>query len=124
MAYALNRAGRDVVFLPEHDNEIMADALTKFKDIPRIVDFKYSASTKFNTLQQHLAEGFNQAGAVVLKLEKMDAGQFRDTIEYMKRNDLPLGDVILINKYNQIKEIGIGSLFSVSYKQKIKGFLK
>lgn len=124
MAYALNRAGRDVVFLPEHDNEIMADALTKFKDIPRIVDFKYSASTKFNTLQQHLAEGFNQAGAVVLKLEKMDAGQFRDTIEYMKRNDLPLGDVILINKYNQIKEIGIGSLFSGSYKQKIKGFLK
>lgn len=124
MAYALNRAGRDVVFLPEHDNEIMADALTKFKDIPRIVDFKYSASTKFNTLQQHLAEGFNQAGAVVLKLEKMDAGQFRDTIEYMKRNDLPLGDVILINKYNQIKELGIGSLFSGSYKQKIKGFLK
>lgn len=124
MAFALNKAGKDVVFLPEHDNMTMADALTKFKDIPRVVDFKYSASTKSNTLQQHLSEGFIQAGTVVLKLENMDAGQFRETIEYMKRNNLPLGDIILINRNDKIKEIGIGVLLNGSYRQKIKGFLK
>ncbi|MCM1141820.1 MAG: toxin glutamine deamidase domain-containing protein [Muribaculum sp.] len=124
MAYALNKYGKDVIFLPEHDNLSMADAIVKFKDIPRVVDFKYSASVKYNTLQQHLVEGFNQAGCVVLKLENMDAGQFRDTVEYLKRKNLPIGDIILLNQYGEVMELSSKLLRSNSYRNKIKGFLK
>ncbi|MBD5309138.1 MAG: hypothetical protein HDS10_01730 [Bacteroides sp.] len=124
MAHALNRSGRDVVFLPEYENISMADAVTKIRDIPRVVDFKYSASTKPNTLQQHLAEEFHQAGAVVLKLENMDAWQFRETIEYMKRNDLPLGDILLINSRNKVIEFDYRDFKTKRYKNKIKGFLR
>ena len=124
MAHALNRSGRNVVFLPEHENISMADAVTVMNGQPRVVDFKYSTSVKFNTLQQHLAEGFRQAGAIVLKLENMDAGQFKDTIEYMKRNDLPLGDIILINSRNKTMELDIQDFRTGGYKTKIKGFLR
>ena len=124
MAHDLNRGGRDVVFLPEHDNISMADAVVKINGIPRVVDFKYSASVKPNTLQGHLVEGFKQAGAVVLKLENMDSGQFREAIEYMKRNDLLLGDIILINSRGKCLEIHVDEFKSGKYTKKIRGYLK
>lgn len=123
MAFALNDSGRDVIFLPEHANLTNADAVTIVKGLPKVVDFKYSTSTKWNTLQQHLAEGFTQADAVVLKLENMDSGQFRDAVEYMKRKGLPLGDMLLLNEYNKILEVSYGDFMSGKYRYKIKGFL-
>ncbi len=124
MGFALSKSGRDVIFLPESDSATNADAIMMVKGYPRLVDFKYSASTSWNTLQQHLAEGFSQADTIALKLENMDAGQFRDAIEYMKRNNLPLGDIILMNQYDEIIELSINDMRNKKYRQKIRGFLK
>ena len=123
MAFDLNKAKRDVIFLPEYESATSADALVLFNGKPRIADFKYCKSTKWNTLQLNLSEGFNQAGLIVLKLDRMDAGQFRETIEYMKRNHLPLGDIILINRHGKVMELHHKSLMSNNYRNKIKGFL-
>ncbi len=123
MAQALNTGGRDVIFLPEHHTLTGADALTIVKGMPRIVDFKYCTSTKWNTLQKDLAEGFMQASAVVLKLENMDAGQFREAIEYMKRNKLQIGDIVLLNEYNKVLELSYNDFRYGKYRRKIKGFL-
>lgn len=124
MGFALSKSGRDVIFLPESDSATNADAIMMVKGYPRLVDFKYSASTSWNTLQQHLAEGFSQADTIALKLENMDAGQFRDAIEYMKRNGLPIGNIILLNQYDNIIELNAKDLGSRKYRQKIRGFLK
>lgn len=123
MAFDLNKAKRDVIFLPEYESTTSADALVLFNGKPRIADFKYCKSTKWNTLQLNLSEGFNQAGLIVLKLDRMDAGQFRETIEYMKRKQLPLGDIILINRHGKVMELHHKSLMSNNYRNKIKGFL-
>lgn len=37
----------------------------------------------------------------------MDAGQFRETIEYMNRNELPLGDIILMNQYDEAIDLSL-----------------
>lgn len=123
-AHALNKAKRDVIFLPEADSYVCADALTLFNGVPRIADFKYCTSTKYNTLQKDLTDGFIQADTIVLKLESMDLGQFRNTIEYLKRNNLPVGNVILINHYNEVIELERKVLTSDKYKKIIRGFLR
>lgn len=123
MGFALGKSGREVLFLPESDSATNADAIMMFKGFPRLVDFKYSTTTKPNTLQQHLAEGFEQADTIVLKLGNMDAGQFRDTIEYMKRNNINMGNIILMNVYDKILELNVKELKSRKYQQKINGFL-
>ena len=53
----------------------------------------------------------------------MDAGQFRETIEYMKRKELPLGHIVLLNKYNQIIELAHKDFITGKFRAKIKGFL-
>lgn len=122
-AHALNKAKRDVIFLPEADSYVCADALTLFNGVPRVVDFKYCTTTKYNTLQKDLTDGFIQADTIVLKLESMDLGQFKNTIEYLKRNNLPIGNIILINHYNEVIELTAKHLRTGRYLNKIRGFL-
>ena len=123
MAYDINIHGESVVFLPEFDGDTSADALVLFKGRPSVADFKYSGGTNWNTLQKDIAHGFEQAGTVVLKLTKMDAGAFKDAIDYLVRNEVPIGNIKLINEYGKIMEIERKEMKSGIYRKKIKGFL-
>lgn len=123
MAREINRAGESVAFLPELDRTTSADALVLFRGQPAVADFKYCVTTKANTLAGNLEDGFRQAGTVVVKLENMDAGVFRDAIEYLKRKNFPCGNIKLINEYGEIAEITFTDIRSGKYKKKIKGFL-
>lgn len=124
MAKDLNRNGESVAFLPELDRVTSADALLLFRGRPVVADFKYCITTKANTLAGNLEEGFRQAGTVVVKLENMDAGVFRDAIEYLKRKNFPCGNIKLINQYGDPIELTFTDIRNGRYLKKIKGFLK
>ncbi|MBR6032219.1 MAG: hypothetical protein IKP36_09710 [Bacteroidaceae bacterium] len=124
MAKDLNRNGESVAFLPELDRVTSADALVLFRGRPMVADFKYCITTKANTLAGNLEEGFGQAGTVVVKLENMDAGVFRDAIEYLKRKNFPCGNIKLINQYGDPLELTFTDIRNGRYLKKIKGFLK
>lgn len=124
MAKDLNRNGESVAFLPELDRVTSADALLLFRGRPVVADFKYCITTKANTLAGNLEEGFRQAGTVVVKLENMDAGMFKDAIGYMIRNDISYGNIKIINKYGKTKELTYEDIKRGRYVKMIKGFLK
>ncbi len=124
MAKDLNDHGESVAFLPELDGVTSADALVLFRGRPTVADFKYCITTKANTLAGNLEEGFRQAGTVVVKLENMDAGVFRDAIEYLKRKNFPCGNIKLINQYGDPIELTFTDIRNGRYLKKIKGFLK
>lgn len=124
MAKDLNRNGESVAFLPELDRVTSADALVLFRGRPTVADFKYCITTKANTLAGNLEEGFGQAGTVVVKLENMDAGVFRDAIEYLKRKNFPCGNIKLINQYGDPLELTFTDIRNGRFLKKIKGFLK
>jgi len=124
MAKDLNRNGESVAFLPELDRVTSADALVLFRGRPTVADFKYCITTKANTLAGNLEEGFRQAGTVVVKLENMDAGMFKDAIGYMVRNDISYGNIKIINKYGKTKELTYEDIKRGRYVKMIKGFLK
>ena len=79
MAFELNNASIDVAFVPELEDSTCTDSLIKMGNKYLLADFKYCVTTKSNTLSKELEHGFKQAGALVLKLESMDLGVFRDT---------------------------------------------
>ena len=122
MAKDINKTGESVIFLPELHKVSSADALVLFHGKPTIADFKYCVTKKTNTLIGNLKDGFNQANTVVIKLENMDMGAFREAIEYFTRNDLPYGNIKIINKYGKILEISTKDIRYNFYKKKIKGF--
>lgn len=124
MAYDLNKKNIDVVFLPELNGTTSADALIKIGKTYRISDFKYAITTKSNTLSKDLENGFKQANLIVLKLKNMDSGQLRDTFDYLIRNDIRFGDIILQNKYGDTLQLTERDIRRGLYRKKIKGFLK
>ena len=105
MAKDINNAGESIAFLPELDNITSADALILFRKKPHVADFKYCITTKANTLSVDLITGFEQAGTVGVKLERMDAGQFKEAVDYLVRNKIPYGNIKLINKSGDLLEI-------------------
>lgn len=126
MAFRLNELGIDVTFLPEHEGSKglkSADALIRIGEKYFLADFKFAVTHKWNTLQSDLADGFTQAGTVILKLTEMDRGQFQETIDYMVRNNLNIGDLIMLNEYNKSKFVSKQDILSGRYQKKIKGFL-
>lgn len=123
MAFALNEKGRSVAFLPEYASETSADALTIMGKMPRVVDFKYSSSTKVGTLVKDLSKGFKQSSTIVLKLENMGLGEFRDVIESMKRNEVSVGNIILINNQNKVVDLSYKEFAQHKYMKKLRGFL-
>ena len=124
MAKDLNRNGESVAFLPELDRVTSADALVLFRSRPVVADFKYCITTKANTLAGDLKDGFGQASTIVVKLENMDAGMFKDAIGYMVRNDISYGNIKIINKYGKTKELTYEDIKRGRYVKMIKGFLK
>ena len=123
MAFDLNNKGIAVAFLLELIFDTSADSLIKSGNVYRIADFKYCVTTKTNTLSKDLEHGFEQANTIILKLENMDSGIFKDAIDYLLRNEIPYGNIILINRYSDVLEIPRKELKTGIYKKKIKGFL-
>jgi hypothetical protein len=126
MAFELNKADYDVydvAFIPEIDDETCADSLIMTGKIYRLADIKYCVTTNSNTLAKELEHGFKQAGTTVLQLEHMDAGLFKEAIDYLLRNEIPHGNIILMNKYGKTVELLKKDLKTGVYKKAIKGLL-
>lgn len=60
----------------------------------------------------------------MLKLHEMDAGQLKNSIEYKKRNNMFIGNLLLMNHYGKGLELTFDNFLSGKYKRKIRGFLK
>lgn len=123
MAKDIADSGDDVCFIPEYNGATSADAFTKILGKYRLVDFKCLTTKKWNSAQSDLEHGFEQADSVVLKLTEMDKKNFIITIEYMKRNNIKLGNMKLINKKGKVVDIAKKEFMNAKYIQKIKGFL-
>ena len=124
MAEELNVDGKSVVFLPEYDVITSADALvTNVAGRIRVADFKHVTTTSWNTLQGDLEAGFIQAPTIVLKLVNMDAEGFINTIDYMVRNKMKIGNIVLMNKYGRHIDLLADALKAGRYKKKVRGFL-
>lgn len=128
MAIALNENEIDVSFLPE-DGDVpkgikRADAIIRINNQWKIADFKYFISTNDNTLSDDLKNGFSQANVIVLKMQNANSGVLREAIEYLKRNKLRIGDIILLNEYDKVIYLKDNCLKSDKYRIMIKGFLK
>lgn len=123
MACDLNNAGYDVAFIPEVDNEICSDSLIRINKVYKLADFKYCVTTNSNTLAKELEHGFKQANTIVIKPENIDAGLFRETIDYLLRNKIPYGNILLINKYGKVRAFTHKDIKSGEYMRKTKGFL-
>ena len=123
MAYELNAVGIDVVFLPEAQDQISTDSLLKIRNTYKLADFKYCVTTKANTLAMKMKHGFEQANTIVLKLVKMNTGVFKDALDYLIRNEIPYGDIILINEYGKVKTISYKDISRGKFIKKTKGFL-
>lgn len=123
MASKLAKWKGDVILLPEPDNMQSADAIIMDEGKPIIVELKFASTCNSNTLQRHLVKGFRQADTIVLQLMNMDRGKFRETIDYMRRNNLHIGDIILMNRLGEIVELSRKMLKKGGYINKIQGFL-
>ena len=123
MAKALNEKGKSVALLPEYENISSADAIVHFKNKLMIADFKFITSKKIGTLKKELKEGFEQAGTIVLKLENGNTDLLVQSIEELKRKELKIGNLILINKYNKITDLQEKDIRNNKYKNIIRGFL-
>lgn len=122
-AIELNKAGYDVAFIPEVDDETCADGLIMMGKIYKLADFKYCVTTNSNTLSKELEHGFKQANTLVLKTEYIDSGAFKDAVDYLLRNGLPYGNIVLLNKYGRVRVITHKDIKSKVYIRKTKGFL-
>lgn len=123
MADELNNVGIDVTFLPEFEDKPSTDSLIKIGEKYKLADFKYCTTIKANTIVKELERGFRQAGTIVLKLENMNSGEFKNAIEYILRNETPYGDIVLINEYGKVLTITYKEIKSGKYARKTKGFL-
>lgn len=136
LALELNKNGIDVTFLGEHRDITCADAIVKFKGHLLIADFKCSGTNKPNTLFNDLAKGYLQAGAIVLRLDVMNANQFKEAIDQFKRkyedktsknykpkSGIRLGNMILVNNKGNMLEISRRNFIDETYLDKIKGLL-
>ena len=123
MVFDLNKAGYEVAFISELDEETCADSLIMNDTVFKLADFKYCITTKPNTLAKELEHGFKQANTLILKLPCIDTGLFCEAIDYLLRNEIPYGNIMLLNKYGKVQIITHKDIKSGSYARKIKGFL-
>jgi len=123
LAKELNKRNIDVIFLPESNDVPSADAIIRYRGKLMIAEFKFSNTTKENTLYSDLKDGFKKAPVVVLKLSNMDLGVFSQTISQLVRKTEIIGDILLINDMGIETFISKEKFRNGSYKNKIKGFL-
>ena len=50
-------------------------------------------------------------------------GLFNEAIDYLVRNEIPYGNILLINKYGKVRVITYKDIKSKGYIRKTKGFL-
>ncbi|MCC8118591.1 MAG: hypothetical protein LIP09_07585 [Bacteroidales bacterium] len=112
-----------VAFLPESDSVTNADAIVLVDGKWRIADFKYCISTKANTIQIDLSKAFEQGDMAVIQLAKADSSKLIEAINYIKRNDLPLGEILVLNKMGDYIHITKRDLRYNRHNKKIRGFL-
>ena len=122
MAKALNEKGKSVALLPEYENISSADAIVHFKNKLVIADFKHSTTKKIGTLKADIEKGFLQSDNVVLQLENGNTDLFVQSIEELKRKGKGLGNMILMNKHNDILEISEKEFKLGKYRKLVKGF--
>lgn len=122
MAKALNEKGKSVALLPEYENVSSADAIVHFKNKLVIADFKHSTTKKIGTLKADIEKGFLQSDNVVLQLENGNTDLFVQSIEELKRKGKGLGNMILMNKHNDILEISEKEFKLGKYRKLVKGF--
>lgn len=123
MAFDLNKSGYDVAFIPEVDNEVCADSLIMDENVFKLAEFKYCITTKSNTLAKELEHGFKQAKTLVLKPARLDSGLFNEAIDYLLRNEISYGNIVLLNKYGKVLTITHKDIKNGRYHRKTKGFL-
>ena len=70
-----------------------------------------------------MKHGFEQAKTIVLKLTKTDVGMLSKALDYLLRNEILYGDIVLINKYGKTTTITRRDIKNKSYIKKLKGFL-
>ncbi|MBO7084242.1 MAG: hypothetical protein J6W30_10400 [Bacteroidales bacterium] len=70
-----------------------------------------------------MKHGFEQAKTIVLKLTKTDVGMLSNTLDYLSRNNIPYGDILLLNKYGKMMTITYKDIKNKSYIKNAKGFL-
>ena len=122
MAKALNEKGKSVALLPECENISSADAIVHFKNKLVIADFKHSTTKKIGTLKADIEKGFLQSDNVILQLENGNTDLFVQSIEELKRKGKGLGNMILLNKHNDILEISEKEFKLGKYRKLVKGF--
>lgn len=125
----LNKKRKDVILLPELEgttkDEVSADALILFNGKPSTADFKCPISYNWNSLQNAFEHGFKQAETIILYADgvKMDTGLLNETINYLLRNKKNIGNLLIINEYGKILEVGRSEILRGKFGKKIKGFL-
>ena len=122
MAKALNDKGKSVALLPEYNNVSSADSIVNFKNKLVVADFKHSTTKKTGTLKADIEKGFLQADNIVLQLEKGNTDLFIQSIEELKRKNKKLGNMILINKNNDILEISYKDFKLGKHRKLVRGF--
>lgn len=122
MAKVLNEKGKSVALLPEYENISSADAIVHFKNKLVIADFKHSTTKKIGTLKADIEKGFLQSDNVVLQLENGNTDLFVQSIEELKRKGKRLGNMILMNKHNDILEISEKEFKLGKYRKLVKDF--
>ena len=53
----------------------------------------------------------------------MDLGEFKEAIDYLLRNEIPYGDIILMNKYGNAVALTYKDIKTGKFARKAKGFL-
>lgn len=53
----------------------------------------------------------------------MDAGLLKEAIDYLLRNEIPYGNIMLQNKYGKLVELTMKEIRTGIYRKKITGFL-
>ena len=123
MAFDLNKAGIDVAFLPEFDDETSADGLLKIGKTYRIVDFKYSSTDNYNTIATEIEKGLSQTRNFVLKLDLGNLATMENVVNQLIRKRLPMPNFIIISKYGKAFDVSSKDILIGKYKDILRGQL-
>lgn len=125
MAADLNNGGISVCFLPERNDVVSADALIGVaSEWWKLADFKCSQSIKPNTIALYLTHAFEQSECCVIKTTAADKGVVCDALDYLKRNNAEMGDIIFVNKSGKHKTITRTDIKYGRHQRLLKGFFK
>ena len=85
---------------------------------PKTITWEQTKQMAFELNEEGYDVAFLPELSEVLKLLNMDAGTFKSAIEYLLLNNLPLGDIILLNKYGKKIQLSKKRLPYLSIQEK------